>query len=75
MAETRKSADAGQAEVQKKMDAAEEQGFIGVEVDPTPNEEYSLEKPGSWKVPEADPAAAAKAGSSKFAGVEGGDKS
>lgn len=69
MADAKKSADAGQAEVQKKRDEELEQGFRGREVDPTPNEEYSLEK-DSWKTPEADPDAAKKAGSTKFAGRE-----
>ncbi len=69
------SGDAGQAEVQEKMDEATDQGFIGIEVDPTPNEEYSLEKPDSWKVPEADPKAAAKVGSPKFQNAEEGEKS
>lgn len=70
-----KAEDAGQAEVQAKADAEAEKGFVGNEVDPTPNEEYSMERPGSWKVPEADPKAAEKVGSSKFAGSEGGDGS
>lgn len=34
--------DAGQAEVQEKMDVITEQGFRGVEVDPTPNENYTV---------------------------------
>jgi hypothetical protein len=37
-----KKDDAGQAEVQKNVDEAEEQGFIGVEVDETPNENYTV---------------------------------
>jgi len=35
-------ADAGQAEVQQRVDKETEQGFVGVEVDPTPNENYSV---------------------------------
>lgn len=37
-----KAQDAGQAEVQKKVDAEEEKGFAGVEVDQTPNENYTV---------------------------------
>lgn len=37
------SDDAGEAEVQKKMDEEQENGFVGQKVDPTPNENYSLE--------------------------------
>lgn len=58
-----KSAKAGseaKVDPEKKMDDEYAQGFRGVEVDPTPNEEYSLES-DSWKVPEADPDAEAKA--------------
>jgi hypothetical protein len=32
-----------QAEIQKAVDQAEEQGFIGTKVDPRDNEEYSLQ--------------------------------
>jgi hypothetical protein len=42
MAES-KAKDAGQAEVQKKVEQEQSQGYIGTKVDPTPNEEYSLE--------------------------------
>lgn len=38
----RKAGDAGEAEVQQKKDAEEEQGYRGVEVDPTPNEHYTV---------------------------------
>lgn len=37
-----KKADAGQAEVQKNVDAEQEQGFRGSEVDPLPNSAHSL---------------------------------
>lgn len=63
MAQTKKQSsadDAGRAEVQERMDEATEQGYIGSKVDPTPNEEYSLEKP-SFKTPETDAKAAAAA--------------
>lgn len=43
MATAKKSADAGQAEVQKNVDEEQEQGFRGAEVDPLPNSAYSLE--------------------------------
>ena len=43
MASQKKEADAGQAEVQKKVDKGEEQGFLGRKVDPRPNSDYSLE--------------------------------
>lgn len=45
MTERRRAAsarDAGQAEVQAKVDAEEEKGFAGVEVDQTPNENYTV---------------------------------
>lgn len=38
-----KSADVGQAEVQKAVDQGEDQGYLGVKVDPLPNTAYSLE--------------------------------
>ncbi len=67
------SEDAGQAEVQEKMDEATEKGYIGIEVDPTPNERYSLESE-DWRTPESDAKEAAKVGSSKFAVVEAESK-
>ena len=44
MAEQRKAApkDAAQAEVQAAVDAAEDKGYIGVPVDPTPKENYTV---------------------------------
>lgn len=36
-------ADAGQAELQAQVDKEQEQGFVGVEVDQTPNENYTLQ--------------------------------
>jgi hypothetical protein len=54
--------DAGEAEVQKTMDEVEAQGFIGEEVDPTPNEHYTVEGVTSGKpTPETDEKAAAAA--------------
>ncbi|MCY0928309.1 hypothetical protein OTB20_19330 [Streptomyces sp. H27-H1] len=35
-------ADAAAAEIQKVVDEAEERGFLGVEVDQTPNENYTV---------------------------------
>ncbi len=35
--------DVGQKEVQEAVDVADEQGFYGVETDPTPNENYTLQ--------------------------------
>jgi len=54
--------DLGQAEVQANMDEATEQGFIGVEADPTPNENYTVEGVVAGKpTPETDEKAAAAA--------------
>ena len=54
--------DLGQAEVQANMDEATEQGFIGVEADPTPNENYTVEGVVAGKpTPETDEKAAATA--------------
>lgn len=54
--------DAGQAEVQSNFDQINEQGFVGTEVDPTPNENYTVSGVTSGKpTPETDEKAAAKA--------------
>lgn len=48
--------DAGQAEVANTFDEAEDKGYLGVGVDPTPNENYTLM--GQLKglpTPESDP--------------------
>lgn len=37
-----KAGDSGEAEVQAKVDAAEERGFFGEAVDETPRENYTL---------------------------------
>lgn len=42
MAEKR-STDSGEKEVQAKVDEAEEKGFLGVAVDETPREHYTLQ--------------------------------
>jgi hypothetical protein len=72
MADQKKSQDAGEAQMQKLADEAEDKGFLGEEVDPTPNERYSLESK-NWDTPESSPKEAANVGSSKFSGVKGGD--
>lgn len=52
--------DAGQAEVQAKVDQENEQGFVGVKVDPTPNENYTVAGVTAGKpTPETDPKQAA----------------
>jgi hypothetical protein len=52
----------GAAEVQSAMDKATERGFIGNEVDTTPNEHYTVAGVLAGKpTPETDPQAAAKA--------------
>lgn len=62
--------EAGAPEVQKKKDAEDAQGFSGVEVDPTPNENYTVEGVTSGKpTPETDKKAAEESGTprvSKF---------
>lgn len=55
-------------ELQKAVDEAEAKGFYGTEVDPTPNERYSLES-DDWRTPENDPDAASEVGSKRFAGA------
>jgi len=54
--------DLGAAEVQAKMDQETEQGFRGVKVDPTPNENYTVSGVTSGApTPETDADAAAEA--------------
>ncbi len=67
------SEDAGQAEVQEKVDKETEQGFVGIEIDQTPNERYSQES-DDFRTPESDSKEAEKAGSTKFVHVEVGEK-
>ena len=56
-----KTTDAGEADVQAAVDAEVEQGFVGTEVDPTPNENYTVAGVTSGKpTPETDPAHAEK---------------
>lgn len=48
--------DAAQKEVQKAVDEASEKGFLGVEVDPTPDSHYSVAGVLEGKpTPETDP--------------------
>ena len=47
--------------LQEEVDERNELGFIGVKVDPTPNENYSAQNPDA-PTPETDPELAAKAG-------------
>ncbi len=60
-------------ELQARFDEMEEKGYMGVKVDPTPNERYSLES-DDWATPESDPEAAAKVGSQRFAGSASKDQ-
>lgn len=54
--------DLGRSEVDEKLDAINAQGFMGEKVDPTPNENYSVEGVTSGKpTPETDEKARAKA--------------
>lgn len=48
--------DAAQKEVQKAVDKAEEKGYLGVEVDPTPDSHYTVAGVLEGKpTPETDP--------------------
>ena len=54
--------------VQEVVEGEQEQGFRGVEVDPTDNHAYTVEGVTSGEpTPETDPKAAEKAGSRRFA--------
>lgn len=57
-----KATEASAKQVQEAVDKETDQGFSGVEVDPTPNENYTLKGVTSGKpTPETDPKAAEKA--------------
>ena len=59
MSTPKKNDDAGSAEVQRNVDKASEQGFYGVKVDPTPNENYTVAGVTAGKpTPETDEKAA-----------------
>lgn len=61
------SGDAGESAVQAAKDVEDEQGFVGVKVDPTPDEHYTVAGVIAGKpTPETDPEQAKKAGSTKF---------
>ncbi len=66
-------ADSTAKELQKQADKEAEQGFSGTKVDPTPNENYSLETPPDAPTPETDPKLAAEVGSSRFRGSAAGE--
>lgn len=54
-----RATDAAAAQVQDAVDRETEQGFRGIEVDPTPNENYTLAGQNAGKpTPETDEAAA-----------------
>jgi hypothetical protein len=75
MAEKDKAAgqDRPDAEVQKRVDEETEQGFRGIETDPTPNENYTVQGVTSGKpTPETD-AGAAEDARKRTADVERGD--
>ena len=63
----KKKTDSGEAEVQANVDEANEQGFLGTRVDPTPLENYTLEGVTSGKpTPETDADLAAEARDTSF---------
>jgi hypothetical protein len=51
---TQKDADRDREQVAKQVGAEEDRGFFGREVDPTPNENYTLQTPPDAPVPETD---------------------
>lgn len=74
MTDQNKAADKAAAEVQKRADQETEQGFRGVEADPTPNEHYTVAGVTSGKpTPETDQGQADKV-RDYARGVERGDK-
>lgn len=57
-----KATDAAAKQVQKAKDVEDEQGFRGIKVDPTPNENYTLKGAAAGKpTPETDEKQAEKA--------------
>lgn len=70
--ETRPAArtqDAGQRQVQERFTAEQEQGFVGIEIDPTPNVNYTVQGVSKGApTPETDPRQAQKVGSTRFRG-------
>lgn len=62
MAAKKDATEKAAEQVQAAVDVETEQGFRGVEVDPTPNENYTVQGVTSGKpTPETDPKAAEKA--------------
>lgn len=62
MAEKKAKDDAGEAEVQKKVDEENAQGFVGTEADPTPDHAYTVDgRIADEPTPETDEKAAAEA--------------
>lgn len=55
-----KNADGAKGDIQERFDEANDKGYFGDKVDPTPNEHYSLES-SNWETPETDPKLAAEA--------------
>lgn len=51
---TAKDAAADTKDVQAQFDEAAERGYFGLEVDPTPRENYTLQTPPDAPVPEND---------------------
>lgn len=52
--QTAAGTDAGQAEVQQRVDEAEKKGYEGHVPDETPNENYSLQTPQDAPTPELE---------------------
>lgn len=64
-----KKNDHGEAEVQAKVDTAEDKGHLGVKVDPTPNHHYTVPGVLAGKpTPETDEKLAAKVRGQQEAG-------
>lgn len=62
MGDKNESKEAGAEQVQQRVDEEQDQGFVGTEVDPTPNENYTLAGVTSGKpTPETDERAAEEA--------------
>ena len=56
VAKGEQAAEAGNQQAQEAFDVEQEQGFRGIEVDPTPNEHYTLEGVNKGlPTPETDP--------------------
>lgn len=51
---TQKDADRDREQVAEQIEAEEDRGFFGREVDPTPVENYTLQTPPDAPVPETD---------------------